>query len=73
VEKPLRARNCSSSDELGEFAGGAFANFFGAWSQETDVIIDALGELATKLEKSAGTYSSIDAEHRTGFAKIGGF
>ncbi|MEV4314423.1 hypothetical protein [Actinocrispum sp. NPDC049592] len=73
VERPLRGRSCGSEDELGEFASGAFSNFYGAWCQETDVIIDALGELATKLEQSAGTYSSVDAEHGRGFAKIGGF
>jgi uncharacterized protein YukE len=73
VESPLRSRNCASEGELGEFANGAFANFFGAWSQESDVIIDAMGELATKLEQSAGTYSSVDAAHGSTFAKIGGF
>jgi uncharacterized protein YukE len=70
VETPLRSRTCGSQDELGEFAAGAFNNFFGAWSQETDVIMSALGELATKLEQSAGTYSSVDSAHAGVFGRV---
>jgi uncharacterized protein YukE len=68
METPLRSHPCVA-DEMGEFATGAFANFYGAWCQETDVIMDALGELATKLEQSEGSYSSIDSAHGAVFGK----